>query len=253
MKTNEKFVTAETPSFISFRPDANECVYDDSDYSDHPTRFYTFTNPITLQVSELNASTYGYVSEGSITLTRLTSGRTLKVLSGEYFSSNEPIEIQGNGVGILVETIGQKVFNTLGGSIETEGRLKYIDGCTDSLLIPPVMKGMSCLNHLHFPEGIEQTMHTHPTVRCGIVAKGKGLCHTPFGDLPLVPNQPFIILPKDERTDGRHCFFTDSSPMDVIAFHPDSDFGPEHENHPMINRTIVEGTPANQIEEIQTQ
>jgi hypothetical protein len=25
----------------------------------------------------------------------------------------------------------------------------------------------------------------------------------------------------------------------VIAYHPDSDFGPTHENHPMVNRTIV--------------
>ena len=25
----------------------------------------------------------------------------------------------------------------------------------------------------------------------------------------------------------------------VIAYHPDSDFGPTHERHPMINRTIV--------------
>jgi hypothetical protein len=40
--------------------------------------------------------------------------------------------------------------------------------------------------------------------------------------------------------------------MDVIAFHPDSDFGPEDENHPMINRTIVNGVSANAIDEIKT-
>jgi hypothetical protein len=29
--------------------------------------------------------------------------------------------------------------------------------------------------------------------------------------------------------------------MDVIAYHPDSDFGPENETHPMVNRTLVGG------------
>jgi len=40
--------------------------------------------------------------------------------------------------------------------------------------------------------------------------------------------------------------------MDVIAFHPDSDFGATDIDHPMINRTIVDGVSANQIEEIRT-
>ena len=40
--------------------------------------------------------------------------------------------------------------------------------------------------------------------------------------------------------------------MDVIAFHPDSDFGAEDEFHPMINRTIVKGVAANKIDEIRT-
>ena len=38
--------------------------------------------------------------------------------------------------------------------------------------------------------------------------------------------------------------------MIVVAFHPDSDFGPTHEVHPMINRTIVEGVPASQLNSI---
>ena len=29
--------------------------------------------------------------------------------------------------------------------------------------------------------------------------------------------------------------------MDVIAYHPDSDWGPTDETHPMVNRTFVEG------------
>ena len=29
--------------------------------------------------------------------------------------------------------------------------------------------------------------------------------------------------------------------MDVIAYHPDSDWGPTHREHPMLNRTLVKG------------
>jgi hypothetical protein len=29
--------------------------------------------------------------------------------------------------------------------------------------------------------------------------------------------------------------------MDVVPYHPDSDWGPSHEEHPMVNRTLVGG------------
>jgi hypothetical protein len=40
--------------------------------------------------------------------------------------------------------------------------------------------------------------------------------------------------------------------MAVIAYHPDSDFGPTHEVRPMMNRTIVDDVSACLIEEIRT-
>lgn len=40
--------------------------------------------------------------------------------------------------------------------------------------------------------------------------------------------------------------------MDVIAYHPDSDFGPQDEDHPMVNRTIVDGVSASKLEAIRT-
>ncbi|MCG8366941.1 MAG: hypothetical protein MJA27_26860 [Pseudanabaenales cyanobacterium] len=58
----------------------------------------------------------------------------------------------------------------------------------------------------------------------------------------------YFIIP----TDGRHSFFTDDNEMDVIAYHPDSDTGPTHDDHPMINRTIVDGVSAADIDEIRT-
>ena len=117
---------------------------------------------------------------------------------------------------------------------------------------------------MHFPKGITQTPHTHPSHRIGIVIRGSGLCVTPFGNLPLMEGCIFVIKEYDGKSlhqglDGKmyeaglHKFDTELSSMDVIAFHPDSDFGAEDDFHPMINRTIVSGTPANQIDSIKTQ
>lgn len=164
---------------------------------------------------------------------------------------------------IIIERVGENSPFLLGGPIESEGRLKYIDGCTDSLLLPPTKYGMSCFNHLHFPKNINQTPHTHPSVRVGIVARGHGECVTPFGNIPLTPGQLFLILPETGRMsigldgkeydDGTHCFRTFDEEMDVIAFHPDSDFGPKDDEHPMINKTIVNGESAKYIAGIRTQ
>ena len=52
--------------------------------------------------------------------------------------------------------------------------------------------------------------------------------------------------------EGNHKFRTFDSEMRVIAYHPDSDFGPQDEDHPMINRTMVDGVSANKIDKIRT-
>lgn len=169
----------------------------------------------------------------------------------------------GDGSSVLIiERIGYHGVFMIGGAIEEKGRLKYIDGCTDSLLIPPVKLGDPCFNHLHFPAGINQTMHTHPSMRVGLVARGHGECITPFGNIPLFPGQIFIIHQETganasghdgkEYPVGSHCFRTFDGTMDVIAYHPDSDFGPKDEDHPMINRTIVDGVSAKHIDDIRT-
>ena len=141
---------------------------------------------------------------------------------------------------MVIQNLGFNGMYSMGGPIEDKGRLRYIDKCTDSLLCPPPLLGDPCLNHLHFPAGIDQSEHTHPSTRAGIVARGRGVCTTPDGQYDLLPGVIFFI-----PTDGRHKFATSDSSMDVIAFHPDSDFGPTHEHHPMINRTLVGGAKMN--------
>ncbi|MCD8535797.1 MAG: AraC family ligand binding domain-containing protein [Verrucomicrobia bacterium] len=142
---------------------------------------------------------------------------------------------------------GYSALNTIGGPIERSGRLRYIDGCTDSLIIPPVLKGDPCLNVLYFPPGIQQTFHTHPSCRIGVVLSGKGTCHHHQSESPLIPGTHFMI-----PAHGLHRFSTGKNRLVVAAFHPDSDFGPEHDFHPMVNKTLVDGLSARHIPQIRT-
>ena len=85
------------------------------------------------------------------------------------------------------------------------------------------------------PPHTQQTPHTHPSLRVGLVVRGAGQCVTPNDRTPLEPGRVFII-----RADGLHCFHTNTSELLIVAYHPDSDFGPTDTLHPMINRTILE-------------
>ncbi len=208
-----------------------------------PTQLLGYTGD-NLQLSD-GATYLGYVYDGSLVLEHESGEFTLG--PGMYFSAPGETILSGEAKGIIISCLNFNGFFNIGGPVESQGRLKYIDGCTDSLLIPPVMMGDSCLNLLYFPAGINQTQHTHPSMRVGIVIRGKGECITPEGKIPLLPGVVFVI-----PADSLHSFHTDSSEMSVIAYHPDSDFGPTHESHPMINRTIVNGTPANVIDDIRT-
>jgi hypothetical protein len=150
---------------------------------------------------------------------------------------------------IVIQQHGYKGVFMAGGPIEHHGRMRYIDGCTDSLIIPPVKRGDPCMNMLHFPAGIDQTMHTHPSVRLGIVTAGHGLCWAEgAGYLQLTPGMLWCI-----EAEGPHKFATPyGQELQVIAFHPDSDTGPCDEDHPMLNRTIVDGVSAKDIPSIRS-
>lgn len=156
------------------------------------------------------------------------------------FAVRGPATVIG-GSGFAVARRDYIGFETFVGPIEHAGRLRYIDGCTDSLLISPARFGDPCLNLLYFPQNIKQTSHTHPSNRIGMVISGRGRCVTPHGEVALLPGVVFNI-PRDSE----HCFFTDDDEMRVVAWHPDSDFGPRDEDHPMLNRTIVNGISAGQ-------
>jgi hypothetical protein len=266
----------ENGSFVVFDKSTTGLLYNDESNPDFPIRYYNVVDGIGAEdLYKENCSYFGYVYSGNAVLD--SQKRPFQGLcNGMYFAISEPFklhqyELKGslvivevlNTLGVYPNTSFKSMY-AVGGPIEEKGRLKYIDGCTDSLLIAPVKKGDPCLNHLHFPPGIDQTQHTHPSHRIGIVAKGYGECITPFGNMPLVEGTIFIIKAWDgvsystaengmEYPIGQHAFKTPyQTSMDVIAFHPDSDFGATDEVHPMINRTIVDGVSASLIDSIRT-
>ena len=266
-------IIEETKSFICFDNNAKGLLFDESNHEKYPISYYNVINGIGVDIKN-NCSYYGYVYDG-ISVIENSGKPSFHLTEGMYFTSigDFTINSEHHSKMILIEVYHEKgvypstnfkSYFTIGGQVERVGRLKYIDGCTDSLLIPPVKKGDPCFNHLHFPTQIDQTMHTHPSHRIGMVTKGNGICKTPFGNLNLEKDMIFVIKEwngdnHSEGLDGKmyanglHAFkTTDENVMDVVAFHPDSDFGATDLHHPMINKTIVDGVSANTIESIRT-
>ena len=126
--------------------------------------------------------------------------------------------------------IGQHVI----GKTESVGRLSYIDGCSDSMLVYPPRFGDPSLNFLHFPEDINQSFHTHPSVRIGCVIEGDGYSNLKNKEINLTEGCLFCLEEQE-----LHRFRTENSNMNIIAYHPDGEWGPTDENHTMLNRTYI--------------
>jgi len=186
---------------------------------------------------------FGFVYKGSPLLYRKQGEQEYKLYPGMYFSLPGEGWVGGKDSSGIVITI-PKFSGTfsIAGPIEEKGRFAYINGGTDSLLIPPIMLGDPCLNALYFPQHIDQDWHTHPSYRFGMVVSGKGECKTMEGTINFVPGLIFGI-PAEEK----HKFRTTSENLILVVFHPDSDVGFTHQNHPMLNRTFVIGLSASQL------
>ncbi len=203
--------------------------------SDFPARFHAWLgNGIRLENKA--ATFFGFVQEGDAQI--ITTSGSFLLTEGMYFCATQNIKVESLGKGILIEQLGYNGIFQIGGPIESKGRLRYIDGCTDSLLISPPVLGDPCLNLLHIPPDTFQSEHTHPSFRIGIIVDGAGVCVTPEGEHALCPGLVFMIPPN-----ALHSFKTTKEALLVVAYHPDSDFGPTHENHPMRNRTILTCNP----------
>jgi mannose-6-phosphate isomerase-like protein (cupin superfamily) len=182
-----------------------------------------------------HTTTYGYVLSGLVDF-----GNGIYAQEGQYFSiwTKLPREFIVGGEAVFFCRIGYKGQNNIGGPLEESGRLCYIDGCSDSLLIYPPRQGDPSLNVLYFPAGINQTFHIHPSVRLGVVVDGEGFSNVMVDgkeqEVPLKVGDMFCI---EERE--THRFRTTTSHMTVVPYHPDGDWGPTDHNHTMLNRTYI--------------
>lgn len=190
------------------------------------------------ELSNPTSSFYGYVVDGSARIETRALDSTGQ--AGTFFAAPGPLRVHATGLTVIIERFGYRCLPLLG-SIEEQGRLSYIDGCSDTVLVAPARQGDPVLNLLHFPAGIRQSVHSHPSIRLGVVARGEGIAFGPSGpqgDLRVsLRTGTMFMLPAHEM----HAFSTAESPssLDVIAFHPDSDWGPTDGTHPMLNRTYL--------------
>jgi hypothetical protein len=191
-----------------------------------PTSVSTWNEAASLELPPIGTH-FGFVQSG------VAGVAEMRLAAGMYFAVPGALRLRG-GSGLVVTRVGYRGFFHVGGPVEETGRLRYVDGCTDSLLIPPVLLGDPCLNLLHIPPGTRQSAHTHPSIRVGLIVSGSGTCVTPDCHYPLRAGLAFVIA-----ANALHSFHTDREDLRVIAYHPDSDFGPTHECHPMVNRTIL--------------
>jgi len=215
-----------------------ELLHNDSEQ----TRLYGFENESAEFIKHQQATItgagtcFGFVAKGEVACKNDEIHWVIK--QDQWFCIPALFDMQLNPETrvVILQALNFQGLYSMGGPIETHGRLRYIDGCSDTLLCAPPLLGDPCLNLLHFPPGIQQTQHTHPSLRAGIIAKGLGLCVTKQAEIPLSAGMLFY-LPKETE----HGFITTTEAMDVIAYHPDSDWGPTHQQHPMVNRTWVDG------------
>jgi len=163
------------------------------------------------------------------------STNTLKTETGLFVGAlNETVTFKGDGY--VVETPG---FKTLTEKIATldptiHGDLSYINGCSNTNVINPPRNGDPCLNYLYFPKGVNQSFHTHPSLRVGFVLHGHGTAWIENDKYELNAGDVFVL---DRMVN--HRFSTEDSPMSLIAFHPDSEDGPRDEGNPMKTRTYI--------------
>ena len=178
------------------------------------------------------ATHFGFVEHAGASLV-CDAGR-FDLRAGMYFCVPGRAILVARGSAVVMSRLAYDGLFVVGGPIESRGRLRYMDGCTDTLLLPPVVRGDPCLNLLCIPPATRQQRHTHPSLRAGVIVSGRGQCVTRTGATRLTPGLAFVIPAHAE-----HCFVTDDEPLVVIAWHPDSDTGPVDDDHPMINRTQV--------------
>ncbi len=116
-----------------------------------------------------------------------------------------------------------------------QGNLSYIDGGTNTTAVNPGRLGDPVVNYVHFPAGMSQTLHTHPSHRVGLVLKGRGFIELDKGNFEVHQGTVFFM-----QRNVLHNFMCPYG-QDVVlfVFAPDSGTGPTDEVNPLKIRTYI--------------
>jgi quercetin dioxygenase-like cupin family protein len=115
------------------------------------------------------------------------------------------------------------------------GNLSYMDGGTNTTAVNPGRLGDPVINYVHFPAGMYQTLHTHPSHRIGMVLKGNGQIELDNNEMFDIRKGECFYMQRNEL----HNFITNSEPVVLFVFAPDSGTGPTDEVNPLKIRTYV--------------
>ena len=214
-------------------PKSGDCL--DAGLTINPTRLEIAEG--TREVTDSTQTSFGFVVSGRAEVR--TPRLDLMAPAGTYFCVPGEFKLNARGLVVLICRYGYRGL-LAAGCLENVGRLSYIDGCSSTILVSPPRMGDPVFNHLHIPQSVAQSPHTHPSIRLGIVARGGGIARgrteVNAGEWAESLTAGCVFLLHAQEV---HSFHTTESPsgMDVLTYHPDSDWGPTDGEHPMLTKT----------------
>jgi mannose-6-phosphate isomerase-like protein (cupin superfamily) len=215
---------------------------------DYPHSCYTLQTWSDRKISFTDRGAhFGYVFTGRSQITQ-ADGSGYLLNAGMYFSLPGAGLIGGEkSSGFVITCTGFNHAFTLGGPVAAPGEFAYIDGGRTDILLSPMRQGDPGLYGLHFPPGVDQTMHDHESDRVVLVVSGSGCCLTPDQRCDFVPGM-VLRIPRKEK----HKFMTFTENLSLVIFHPDSEIGFSDTNHPMLLQTYIDGISAAQLTHLHT-
>jgi quercetin dioxygenase-like cupin family protein len=154
------------------------------------------------------------------------------------FAVNNNFTIEcGPGTAVVIEYSGLRLLESryYVQDILDMGNLSYMDGGTNTTAVNPGRLGDPVINYVHFPAGMKQTLHTHPSHRAGMVLKGRGLVELDDSEFPLIPGDVFFM----QRNVLHNFMCPYNEDVVLFVFAPDSGTGPTDEVNPLKIRTYV--------------
>lgn len=229
----------DTHSFSLFTDSTPGLILDNSDHYFYPTRTYRVVNGEGVTLRQ-DCNYFGYVTGG---IAKISFGTRPKYsfIAGMYFSSPGTFKLENTTCQhslVLIEmlpekhyeTIGFSSFFTMGGPLETKGRLSTGEGLTQTTLIPPMRTGEPSLVHQHYTSDVVEAHKVRPHYSLSIVSRGTGYCTSPFGNVRVEAGNVFLIkesgynyapgMDGQPHPVGKHGMETRNSSMDLITFLP---------------------------------